>query len=92
MLYRLTIYAFTLHRKRRFWIDADRGDVSERGVGGLAGRRRRILVEDGLTGVTPPDDVDALVAALEPLMRDPAAAIAGAGAGTIQGSMRKLRS
>ena len=35
------------------------------------------VVEDGVTGVlTPPGDVEALVAALEPLMRDPAAAIA----------------
>ena len=35
------------------------------------------VVEDGVTGVlTPPGDVDALVAALEPLMRDPAAASA----------------
>jgi len=35
------------------------------------------VVEDGVTGVlTPPGDVDALVVALEPLMRDPASAIA----------------
>jgi hypothetical protein len=35
------------------------------------------VVEDGVTGVlTPPGDVDALVAALEPLMRDPASAAA----------------
>jgi mannosyltransferase len=35
------------------------------------------VVEDGVTGVlTPPGDVDALAAALEPLMRDPASAIA----------------
>jgi mannosyltransferase len=35
------------------------------------------VVEDGVTGVlTPPDDADALVAALEPLMRDPALATA----------------
>ncbi len=35
------------------------------------------VVEDGLTGVlTPPGDVEALVAALEPLMRDPASAAA----------------
>jgi mannosyltransferase len=32
-----------------------------------------LVVEDGISGVlTPPGDVDALVAALEPLMRDPA--------------------
>src|SRR4030081_3126918 len=34
-----------------------------------------LVVEDGVTGVlTPPGDADALVAALEPLMRDPASA------------------
>jgi len=33
------------------------------------------VVEDGVTGVlTPPGDTEALVAALEPLMRDPASA------------------
>jgi mannosyltransferase len=33
------------------------------------------VVEDGVTGVlVPPGDVDALAAALEPLMRDPASA------------------
>jgi len=36
-----------------------------------------LVVEDGVTGVlTPPGDVDALVAALEPLLRDPASAAA----------------
>jgi mannosyltransferase len=36
-----------------------------------------LVVEDGVTGVlVPPGDVDALVAALEPLMREPAAAVA----------------
>jgi mannosyltransferase len=36
-----------------------------------------LVVEDGVTGVlTPPGDVDALVAALEPLMRDPDSAAA----------------
>ena len=36
-----------------------------------------LVIEDGVTGVlTPPGDVDALVTALEPLMRDPAAAVA----------------
>jgi len=35
------------------------------------------VIEDGVTGVlTPPGDVDALVTALEPLMRDPASAAA----------------
>ena len=36
-----------------------------------------LLVEDGVTGVlVPPGDADALVAALEPLLRDPRAAAA----------------
>ena len=36
-----------------------------------------LVVEDGVTGVlTPPGDVEALVAALEPLMRDPGSALA----------------
>jgi mannosyltransferase len=36
-----------------------------------------LVVEDGVTGVlTPPGDVDALVTALQPLMRDPASAAA----------------
>jgi mannosyltransferase len=35
-----------------------------------------LVVEDGVTGVlTQPGDVDAFVAALEPLMRDPVSAI-----------------
>src|SRR5205823_14499910 len=34
-----------------------------------------LVVEDGVTGVlTPPGDAEALVGALEPLMRDPASA------------------
>ena len=34
-----------------------------------------LVVEDGVTGVLmPPGDVDALVAALEPLLQDPASA------------------
>jgi mannosyltransferase len=34
-----------------------------------------LVVEDGVSGVlVPPGDADALAAALEPLMRDPAAA------------------
>ena len=36
-----------------------------------------LVVEDGVTGVlTPPGDVDALVAALELLLRDPASSAA----------------
>ena len=36
-----------------------------------------LVVEEGVTGLlTPPGDADALAAAIEPLMRDPAAAAA----------------
>ena len=73
---RLTIYAFT-SRNEGFGLtlieamSAGAALVASRA--GAAG----VVVEDGVTGVlTPPGDVDALVAALEPLMRDPAAATA----------------
>src|ERR1700752_915053 len=45
-------------------------------VASRAGAAERV-VEDGVTGVlTPPGDADALVAALEPLLGDPASAVA----------------
>ena len=63
--------------QRRFWPDADRGDGGGGGAGGLARGRGELVVEDGVTGMLmPTGDVEALVAALEPLMRDPAAAAA----------------
>jgi len=72
----VTIYAFT-SRNEGFRSNADRGDVGGGGAGGVARGAAELVVEDGVTGVlTPPDDVDALVAALEPLMRDPASAMA----------------
>ena len=44
------------------------------------------VVEGGVTGVlVPPGDADALVAALEPLMRDPAAAAAMGARGRARG-------
>jgi mannosyltransferase len=70
---RLTIYAFT-SRNEGFGLT-----LMAAGAALVASRAgaAEFVVEDGVTGVlTPPGDVDALVAALEPLMRDPAAAAA----------------
>ena len=87
---RLTIYAFT-SRNEGFGLTLI--EAMSAGAALVASRAgaAELVVEDGVTGVlTPPGDVDALVAALEPLMRDPAAAAAmgergtGAGAGEIQ--------
>ena len=73
---RLTIYAFT-SRNEGFGLTL----IEAMAVGAALAASRagaaEVVVEDGITGVlTPPGDVDALVAALEPLMRDPAAASA----------------
>jgi mannosyltransferase len=72
---RLTIYAFT-SRNEGFGLTLI--EAMSVGVALVASRAgaAELVVEDGVTGVlTPPGDVDALVAALEPLMRDPALAI-----------------
>jgi mannosyltransferase len=71
---RLTIYAFT-SRNEGFGLTLieamSAGAVLVASRAGAA----ELVVEEGVTGVlTPPGDVDALVAALEPLMRDPASA------------------
>jgi len=68
---RLTIYAFT-SRNEGFGLTL----IAAMAVGAAVVASRagaaELVVEDGVTGVlTPPGDVDALVAALEPLMRDP---------------------
>ena len=73
---RLTIYAFT-SRNEGFGLTL----IEAMGAGAALVASRagaaELVVEDGITGVlTPPGDVDALVAALEPLMRDPVAAAA----------------
>src|SRR3954466_1489663 len=71
---RLTIYAFT-SRNEGFGLTLI--EAMSSGAALLASRAgaAELVVEDGATGVlTPPGDVDALVAALEPLLRDPAAA------------------
>src|SRR6202022_4439797 len=71
---RLTIYAFT-SRNEGFGLTL----IEAMSVGAALAASRagaaELVVEDGETGVlVPPGDVDALVAALEPLMRDPALA------------------
>jgi mannosyltransferase len=73
---RLTIYAFT-SRNEGFGLTLI--EAMSAGAALVASRAgaAELVVEDGVNGVlTPPDDVDALVAALEPLMRHPAAAAA----------------
>jgi mannosyltransferase len=73
---RLTIYAFT-SRNEGFGLTLL--EAMSSGVALVASRAgaAELVVEDGVTGVlTPPGDVDALVTALEPLLRDPTAAAA----------------
>src|SRR5450631_99140 len=73
---RLTIYAFT-SRNEGFGLTLI--EAMSAGAALVASRAgaAELVVEDGVTGVlTPPGDVDALVAALEPLMGDPASAAA----------------
>jgi mannosyltransferase len=71
---RLTIYAFT-SRNEGFGLTLI--EAMSAGAALVASRAgaAELVVENGVTGVlTPPGDVDALLAALEPLMRDPASA------------------
>jgi mannosyltransferase len=73
---RLTIYAFT-SRNEGFGLTLI--EAMSAGAALVASRAgaAEVVVEDGITGVlTPSGDADALVAALEPLMRDPASATA----------------
>jgi mannosyltransferase len=73
---RLTIYAFTSRNEGFGLTLIEAMSVGTALVASRAGAAE-LVVEDGVTGVlTPTGDVDALVAALEPLMRDPASAIA----------------
>ena len=73
---RLTIYAFTSRNEGFGLTLIEAMSVGAALVASRAGAAE-LVVEDGVTGVlTPPGDVNALVAALEPLMRDPAHAIA----------------
>jgi mannosyltransferase len=71
---RLTIYAFTSRNEGFGLTLIEAMSVGAALVASRAGAAE-LVVEDGVIGVlTPPGDVDALVAALEPLMRDPASA------------------
>jgi mannosyltransferase len=73
---RLTIYAFT-SRNEGFGLTLI--EAMSAGAALVASRAgaAEFVVEDGVTGVlTPPGNVDALVDALEPLMREPASAAA----------------
>jgi mannosyltransferase len=73
---RLTIYAFTSRNEGFGLTLIEAMSVGAALVASRAGAAE-LVVEDGVTGVlTPPGEVDALVAALEPLMRDPASAAA----------------
>ena len=73
---RLTIYAFTSRNEGFGLTLIEAMSVGAALVASRAGAAE-LVVEDGMTGVlTPPGDVEALVAALEPLMRDPEAAAA----------------
>jgi mannosyltransferase len=73
---RLTIYAFT-SRNEGFGLTLIEAMAAGAALVASRAGAAELVVEDGVTGVlTPPGDADALVAALEPLMRDPASAAA----------------
>jgi mannosyltransferase len=73
---RLTLYAFTSRNEGFGLTLIEAMAVGAALVASRAGAAE-LVVEDGVTGVlTPPGDADALVAALEPLMRDPASCAA----------------
>jgi mannosyltransferase len=68
---RLTIYAFTSRNEGFGLTLIEAMAVGSALVASRAGAAE-LVVEEGVTGVlTPPGDVDALVTALEPLMREP---------------------
>ena len=71
---RLTIYAFT-SRNEGFGLTLIEAMAAGSAVVASRAGAAEFVVEDGVTGVlTPPGDADALVAALEPLMHEPALA------------------
>jgi mannosyltransferase len=71
---RLTIYAFT-SRNEGFGLTLIEAMSAAAALVASRAGAAELVVEDGVTGVlVPPGDVDALVAASEPLMRDPASA------------------
>jgi len=80
---RLTIYAFTSRNEGFGLTLIEAMAVGAALVAARAGAAE-LVVEDGVTGVlVPPGDIEALVAAIEPLMRDPAAAAAMGARGRI---------
>ncbi len=71
---RLTIYAFT-SRNEGFGLTLIEAMSSGAALVASRAGAAEIVVEDGMSGVlVPPGDADALVTALEPLMRDPSGA------------------
>ena len=73
---RLTIYAFT-SRNEGFGLTLIEAMSAGSALVAARAGAAEFVVDDGVTGMlTPTGDVDALVAALEPLMRDPALAAA----------------
>jgi mannosyltransferase len=73
---RLTIYAFT-SRNEGFGLTLIEAMAAGAALVASRAGAAEFVVEDGVTGVlTPPGDIEALVKALEPLMRDPASAAA----------------
>src|SRR3984885_12192205 len=73
---RLTIYAFT-SRNEGFGLTLIEAMSAGAALVATRAGAAELVVEDGVTGVlTPPGGVDALTAALEPLLRDPAACTA----------------
>jgi mannosyltransferase len=73
---RLTIYAFT-SRNEGFGLTLIEAMAAGSALVASRAGAAELVVEDAVTGVlTPPGDADALVAALEPLMRDVAIATA----------------
>ena len=73
---RLTIYAFT-SRNEGFGLTLIEAMAAGAALVAARAGAAELVVEDGLTGVlVPPGDAGALAAALEPLMRDPATAMA----------------
>ncbi len=73
---RLTIYAFT-SRNEGFGLTLIEAMAAGTALVASRAGAAELVVEEGVTGtLTPPGDADALAAAIEPLMRDPAAAAA----------------
>ncbi len=73
---RLTIYAFT-SRNEGFGLTLIEAMAAGAALVASRAGAAELVVEEGVTGaLTPPGDADALAAAIEPLMRAPAAAAA----------------